>query len=162
MTTAIPRIATSELVALAWIGTVIEPYAIASGTTLQGPDPTTSILSWGDTGFVQVAAVGGQPHVHLPLRRPVLSIDCWATNVGRKRPPWGRANVVAELIVAATYSVGAHGTANDAQRPVTLPSDYGTAIVRGAVVRSEPRRRPSDVAEYAHYGFELEIDWLAL
>jgi len=156
MTLPIPRLPNSELVTLAWCASVLEPYAVASGTTLQGPDPTTKILSWGPTGFVQVIGVGGQPHVHVPLRQPVMSVGCWSANVNGKRPPWGRANAVAELLVAACQG------ANDGQRPVTLPLDYGLARVVGVVALSEPKRLPSDQANYAHFGFELAIDWLAL
>jgi hypothetical protein len=50
----------------------------------------------------------------------------------------------------------------DTQRPVTLPGSYGTARVVGAVATTEVRRRPSDVANYAHYGFELQFSWLSL
>lgn len=158
MTTPVPRLQTSELVCLAWIASVIAPYAVASGTTLQGPDATTGKLSWDGGGFVQVSGTGGSPQRHVPLRQPVLSVDCWSTNVGRKQPPWGRANSLAELLVRATFDTNW----GDTQRPVTLPTGYGKALVRGAVALTEPTRRPADPANYAHYGFDLELSWLAL
>jgi hypothetical protein len=159
MVLAIPKLATSELVTLAWIRDVVTAYDIAAGTTLQGPDPTTGILTWGDTGFVTTAVVGGSPRSHLPLRQPIMSVDCWATNVQKKQPPHGRANMIAELIVAAAYDV-ANG--DDGQRPVTLPAGFPVARVVGAVIQDEPKRVPGDESNYAHYVFQLAISWLAL
>jgi hypothetical protein len=167
MTTPIPKLATSELVTLAWLRGAVTAYDVAAGTTLQGPDPNTGILTWGDTGFVTTTVVGGAPHSHLPLRQPVMSVDCWATHVdttgvprapSRKQPPWGRANMIAELLVAAAYDAGG----DDGQRPVTLPTGFPVARVVGAVVLGEPQRVRGDDANYAHFTFNLAISWLSL
>lgn len=155
---ALPKLANAELVTLAWIRDVVTTYDVAAGTTLQGPDPNTRILSWADTGFVTTAVIGGAPHSHTPLRQPVMSVDCWATTPSKKQPPWGRAASIAETIVAAAYDLGG----DDAQRAVTLPTGYPAARVVGAVVLDEPKRVPGDAANYAHYVFNLAITWLSL
>jgi len=102
--------------------------------------------------------VGGSVNGTVPVRQPVMSIDTYSYNRGGVRPPWGRANNIAEIIVRASYSTewGA------AMGPVTLPSGHGAARVNAASVRTEPERRPADEAGYAHYGFELEISWVYL
>lgn len=158
MVTLIPTIPNSELVALAWIRDIVTAYDVGVGTTLQGPDPDTQILSWGDTGFIQARVVGGSINGTVPLREPVLAIDCFAANVGKNRPPWGRANSIAELIVLAARSINW----GDTQRPVTLPAGYGLARVCDGSVINEPERRTADEANYARYGFELSVSWLAL
>lgn len=158
MTTLLPLLANAELVCLAWIRDIVSTYDVALGTTLQGPDPATQVLSWGDTGFVTCLVVGGTPNGTVPLRQPVLSIDCWAANVGKTRPPWGRANAIAETIVVASRSI----QWGDTQRTVTLPSGYPSVLVRDGSALTEPERRPADEANYAHYGFNLSMSWLAL
>lgn len=159
MTLLIPTIPNSELVALGWIRDVVNAYDIAVGTTLQGPDPDTLILPWGDTGFVQCSVVGGNINGTVPIRSPVMSVDCYAVNQQSKsRPPWGRANSIAEMIVAASrvFTWGA------TQRAVTLPTTFGKVLVREGSVVNEPERRPADEASYARYGFELKMSWLPL
>lgn len=158
MPTLIPTLPNSELVTLAWIRDVVTAYDVGVGTTLQGPDPETQVLSWGTTGFLTAAVVGGSIHGTVPMRQPVMSIDVWAANVDGSRPPWGRANSIAELIVQAAYSFDW----GDTQRPVVLPAGFGSALVRDGSVLNEPERRPSDAANYAHYGFQLSVSWVPL
>jgi hypothetical protein len=158
MTTPLVLRPNSELVTLAWIRDIVEAYGVAAGTTLQGPDSETQILSWGDTGFVQTTVIGGSVNGTVPIRQPVMSIDCWAANPKKSRPPWGRANSIAEAIVTAARYVNF----GDTQGPVTLPTGYGLARVSDGSVLTEPERRPADAANYARYGFNLQISWLAL
>lgn len=158
MALKIPTPPNSELVCLAWIADVVNAYDIGEGTTLPGPDPATQVLSWGTAGFVQCLVVGGSVNGLTPLRQPTLSIDCYATNVNGGRPPWGRANAIAEMIVNACRVVNWA----DTQRPVTLPTTYGKVLVREASAHNEPQRRPNDPANYAHYGFEMQMSWLPL
>lgn len=158
MAVAIPTFPNSELVTLAWIKDVVTAYDVATGSTLQGPDPDTQVLSWGKTGFVQAISVGGSINGNTPMRQPVMSIDCYAANVDGGRPPWGRANSIAETIVRASRSF----LWGDTQRAVTLPGTFGRALVRDGSALAEPTRRPADEANFAHYGFELSISWLPL
>lgn len=164
MTTAIPLLANNELVTLAWIRDIVTTYGVAAGTVLQGPDPETGILSWGDTGFVTASTVGGTPNGTVPLREPVMEILCHATRVDSQkrptgsRPPWGQANAIAETIIVASRSIN-HG---DTQRVVTLPAGYPSVRVVDGSALTEPERRRSDEANYAIFGFTLSVSWLAL
>ncbi|HEX8106106.1 MAG TPA: hypothetical protein VF516_00195 [Kofleriaceae bacterium] len=157
-TPLLPRLANNELVALAWIRDIVSVYNVALGTTLQGPDPDTQVLSWGDTGFVTASTVGGTPNGTVPLREPVMEILCHATNPGKSRPPWGRANAIAETIIEAARSINW----GDTQRPVTLPTGYPAVRVGDGSALTEPERRRSDEANYAIFGFTLSVSWLAL
>jgi hypothetical protein len=151
---------TGELVAIWWLKALtdrLNPDMI--GTILPGPDAESNNLSWGSSGFVQVAAIGGTPMVDLPVRQSVLSVDTWAANVGRKRAPWGRANNLAEGIVTAVWDLDENDVLY--KRPVATPAAYRNALVLNAST-TEPVRRPSDEANWAHYGFDLSLTWVAL
>ncbi|AMW13315.1 hypothetical protein A4E84_29765 [Streptomyces qaidamensis] len=136
----------TELVATAWLQQVPDMQADV-GTELP-KDPTT----WPD-GFVQVMTVGGTPGIHLPMRRPVVQVDCWAATPGSPEPPWGLASHLGALILAATYTAG--------QRLTELPDLFGTVRVQSAYAVSEPRRIPSDEARFARVQFDLQLHWSA-
>ena len=65
--------ANSELVTEAWIRSI--PGWLA-GVAGQLPQDTAS---WVEHGFVTTMVVGGTPHPYGGIRRPVMSIDAWAT-----------------------------------------------------------------------------------
>lgn len=160
MTTLLPLLANAELVAAAYLRTVVSAYDAAVGTTLQGPDPDTGELSWGDVGFIQLAVVGGTPNGTVPIRRPVLSLDFWAVNVEGSRPPWNRANGIAEVCVQAHHAFGPH--ADGTHVAVTLPTGYPAVYVQEFTFLGEPERRPADEANYAHYGCQVQMSWVSL
>lgn len=150
---------TSELVGINWIKTISGMPTLSVATTLPGPDDEFGNTSWAASGFVQVAVVGGSPDLDVPVRIPVFSVDCWAVNVGKKNPPYGRANAIAEQIVNSVYT---YHQAGQHKRLIEIPGGaYAPAVVIGARVLTEPARRLADPANYARYGFELQLTWLA-
>ena len=156
MTTLPPN---SELVAVAWLGTVtgMSPGMVAT----QLPADQSA---WSANGFVTIgggdgsggAVIGGQPNLYMPLRAPVLSVHCWAVTPGSAKPPWGKAAHLAELIV-----VGCYGETS-MRRALTLPGTYADARVNEAYPLNEPRRIPGDQSGYAHYQMDLQLHWVAL
>jgi hypothetical protein len=157
MATLLPLLANAELVCVAYLRAIVAAYDVGVGTTLQGPDDN-GVLSWGKTGFVQAVVVGGTPNGTVPIRRPVLSLDFWAVNVDGSRPPWGRANAIAEVCVQAAYAFAPY----DTHRAVALPSGYPSAYVSEFSILGEPERRPADPANYAHYGCQVQMSWVPL
>lgn len=129
--------ATPELVAEAWLKAVVGDRV---STSL--PKDNTS---WAASGFVTLTTVGGTPNAYVPLRDPVMSVDCWAVNKQSQKPPWNKAAALAEAIVAACQD---HQTI---ARTVTLPTGYPAAQVKSAYVTGDPRRVHSDPSSYAHY-----------
>ena len=153
----LPLRATSELVAVAWIGSItnLSPQMVA--TTLP-PDanPDGSPASWLQTGFVTVSVVGGSPDIYLPVKKPVIQVDCWAARPGSNRPPWWQANVLAETIRYATLQrTGFNRTLELAANGATYPS----AVVTSAYFMTEFRRLYSDVADYARFTADLHLIW---
>lgn len=150
MSTPVLR-ATPELVAIAWLKTVVGDIV---ATTLPKPAADGS-LSWADSGFVTITTVGGSPNLYVPLREPAIGVDCWATNPGSQKPPWNKAACIAEAIVAACQ---AHATI---PQTLTLPTGYPAAQVRSAYVTGEPRRVPDDPSSYARYSIPgLILAWV--
>lgn len=153
---------TSDLVAVAWISGVPGLSADMVSTNLP-QDKTT----WATTGFITVSTIAGAPHVDLPIRRPVVQVDCWAVNPNSPRPPWGKANALAEKI--RDHVESDNRLADNFYRTLTFTNlgDYYPAAIKEAIMRTEPRRGivqgmvpQGDEGYYAHYMLDLEIHWV--
>lgn len=149
----------SELVAVAWLGTITGLTTSMVSTLL--PKDTEA---WATDGFVTIGGgdgsgggvIGGAPNLYMPLRAPVLSVHTWAVTPGSAKPPWGKAARLAELIVAGCYDEATM------RRTLTLPTGYATARANEAYPLGEPRRIPGDQSGYAHYQLDLQLHWVAL
>lgn len=137
-------------IATLWLGSV-ELDADGIGTDL--PDEPTT---WAAHGFVQVpTAVGGTPDIDLPVRAPVVQLDCWTNRPNSPLAPWAKAEHLAGQVVAAALS----------QRgPVALELPDGFVSVRVDAVwaASEPRRVLGDPSRYAHVSLDLQMKWTLL
>jgi len=150
---------TSDIVAVAWLATI--PGLSSSMVSTNLPQDFTT---WSETGFVISNVIAGAPDLYLPVRRPVVQVDCWAVNPNSGKSPWGKANHLAELV--RSHVEGDRRTAN-LQRLLSFPQgDYLGANVLEAIMLTEPRRAITvgltpvgDEASYAHYMFDLELTW---
>lgn len=143
-----PYLPTNELVAIAWLKS-IEGIPENSVNTQLPADNST----WEASGFVQVGMAGGTPDMYTPQNQPVLQVDCWAANPNSEKPPWGKANNLAEIIKAAVYDKRYWGH-------LTLPATHENVRVLGAVATTEPRRVLGDEARFACYTFDLQLFWV--
>jgi hypothetical protein len=142
---------TNELVAVAWLSQRVAGLTAGMvATTL--PSDTAA---WADEGFVQAQALpGGVPDVDVPIRRPLFQLDFWAVAPGSGKPPWNKANRLAELVRIAVEEGQQYG------QPVTLPATYAGARVLSVRLESEPLRMPGDPSGYARFTADLAIDWV--
>lgn len=144
----------ADLVAVAWIASI--PGLVADGVATSLPSDETT---WAANGFVVVPThVGGTPHSTIPLRRPVLQVECWGTVPGSDKLPWGIPNQLAEQIRAGTYDRTAFS------RPLAITAGtvaYPAARVLSAKMLTEPRRIWSDQGDYAGYVFDLALQFVA-
>lgn len=149
---------TAELVAVALISTFANVPSGAVGMTL--PADTSK---WINTGFVQVSVLTGTTPPGLALRQTSLSIDLWALRgVNTLRPDWGTAAVLAEIVH--------HGCTEHRAVQITVSPgpNYPNARVLTAYPLTDPVVRPSstpgpgetDVASWAHYGFDMRMNWV--
>lgn len=147
-----PFLPHTELVARAWILSI--PGMLASvGTTLPG-----DIATWAEHGFYQLSLAGGRRDRDVPQSRSLIQVDAFAATPNSGRPPWSKANQMAEVIVAQTY--GSVDDPTPAARVVTLPTGYQQARVQTVEVTSEPRRMLGDEARIAHYSLDMIITWV--
>lgn len=146
----------NELVGIAWLKGVPGLPAGSIGTTLPSDNST-----WSASGFIQVGIAGGSPEPYLPIHRPVLQLDFWAVNSSGSRPPWGKANQLAEVVKANCYDH--QDAATPTLRTVTLHvAGYQQARVLSAQMMTEPRRMPDDEARYARYSADLALVWTVI
>lgn len=129
--------ATPELVATAWLKTIVGDRV---ATTLPKDNS-----SWAASGFVTLTSTGGTPNLYVPLREPVMGVDCWAVNPDSQKPPWNKAACLAEAIQAACYQ------RRTIPQTVALPTGYPSVQVRSAYTTGEHRRIPDDPSSYARY-----------
>lgn len=139
---------TTDLVAVAWLASV---PGLSSGMVATKLPADNS--NWAAAGFVQIIAVGGTPELYVPVAAPVVGVSCWAVNPNSSKPPWGKANHLAELIRLATYD---H---QNVPRALSLPANFGHARVTAAYFVSEPKRIPGDPANYARFDVDLALRW---
>ena len=146
--------ASVDLVATAWIRTI--PGLTADGVATQLPSDETS---WAKNGFIVVpVTVGGTPHMYIPLRRPVVQVECWATVPGSDKLPWGIASQLAEQVRFGTYD------RTSFSRLLTItsgPVTYPSARVLSAKCMTEPHRVWSDSGDYAGYSMDLMLQYVA-
>lgn len=142
--------ANTELTAIAWLSSLDGVPGDAVATTLPTDNST-----WSASGFVQVTGgVGGTVNAYVPMRGPVVQVTCWAVNPNSKRPPWGKANNLAETIWAACYNPANFHAA------LTLRDSFPQVRVHAAYPVGEIRRLPGgDVSEYAAYTFDVALKW---
>jgi hypothetical protein len=139
--------ANHELVTIAWLKTVVGDRV---SVTLPKDNAT-----WAASGFCTIDTVGGSPNIYVPLREPVMSVDCWAFNPGSQKPPWNKASTLAQAIQAACWD---HPRI---PQTVALPAGYPAVQVRSAYCTGEPRRIPDDPSSYARYSIPgLAIAWV--
>lgn len=143
------------LVAQAWLAQRVTGLTAAM---VAGRLPA-DVTAWADLGFVQVTPVTGVPDVDVPIRKPLVQVDCWATTVDAAgnvstRQPIGKAWRLAELIRVATEADTARYSSL-----VVLPADYDSAIVLSAWLQTEPSEVADDPSGYARVTFDLELNW---
>jgi hypothetical protein len=147
----VPR-ANSDLVALTWLRSIPGIDAGMVATTLP-----SDVSKWATAGFIVASIPGGAPWAHIPVHRPVVSLDFWAANLApsgdvTSKPPWGKAHSLAELVRAATYEDIGMGI-------VELPVSGLRARLLSVFPLTEPRRVSGDDARYAHYQFDALMHW---
>jgi hypothetical protein len=160
VTTPLALLGNDELTCMAWIGSVpgITPQMVA--TTLPADtNPNGSVADWVRSGFVTISVVGGNPDAALPVNRPVMQVDTWATKPGSNRPPWWMAANLASMIRRATWD------RHNIPRPLTITANgvaYPSAVVLSAYMATAFRRLYDDAADYARYSGDLALQWVTV
>lgn len=160
MTAPLPLLPSDEMVATAWIGTVPGISADMVGTQLPPDADAKGVPApWVQTGYVTVAVVGGTPDALLPVNRPVIQVDCWATDPGSNKPPWMMAKAIGAAIQRATWD------RYRICRPLAISLNgaaYPAAVVHSAYLNTAFRRVYDDAGDYARYSADLALSWVTV
>jgi hypothetical protein len=141
---------TAELVAQAWLATI--PGITSSMVATVLPSKSTG---WASTGFVVVAAAGGNSEVYVPVHRSLVQVDAVCFAADSQRPPWGRVDQLAQIIADACYG----DTSDGAQLTLTAGPSTGRAALLGAWLSSEPQRLYGDDASLARKRLDVMLAW---
>lgn len=145
--------ATTELVAIAWLKDLVGDIV---ATTVPRNDTVAA------SGFVTVHTSGGSSNMYIPIREPVVLIDCWWAAKESVKPPFHKASALAEQIVAGCYD---H---ENTPRLLPLPAGYPNARVLSAHVVQDPRRpvipgagdSSADLGSWARITLGVQFHWI--
>jgi len=152
-----PYYPTDELVGVAWLSQRVPGLTAADvATTLPRASSATESVPWLTKGFVQVQAIStGRSLIDIPVRRPVLQVDCWAASpASSSKVPWNKAARLVELIRVAAEEDTRFG------QPVDLPNGYLGARVQAVYLATDPNRITGDDSGYARFSLDLAVDWV--
>lgn len=109
-------------------------------------------------GFMRTSTVGGGPNQIVPMREPVVGVECWfappATSTSTKSH-WRRAEQLAEQLVDATYDTDLMGVVVD----LTQIGSYRSARVHTVTVVGGPTKDEDDESDWARYDVDLLFLW---
>jgi len=158
----------AEQVGIAWIKSLDTVNADVVATAMPS-DPT----EWATNGLIQVGVASGVGRMYSgTLRNSVLQIDCWATNPGSQKVPWGKAAELASQLWYACDDDDAQqqrlqigntpGVFLDVSVFTVYPLSDMRRLVSGGGLDGESTtkttRDPS--MGYARIQFDLQMNWL--
>lgn len=152
---------TTELVAMAWIGSIPSQFGNFTPSmvaTQPPPEQNWPLNEDGLGNFITVTVVGGTPMPGVPISQPIVEVKAYATKPGSNKPPWFAANDLISRIWLATMSKlpGVFGRKLDI---VANGVQYAPASCLEAIVHTEPRRMYSDARNWACYSVDMSLSW---
>jgi hypothetical protein len=146
VTTPVLR-ANNEMVTIAFLKTIVGDRV---ATTLP-----KDVTGWVEQGFVTVDTVGGTPNLYVPLREPVMGVECWAVNAELAETP-----VEQGVRPGCRPSKTPAGTTRPCRAPWSSRTGYPVVQVKGAYLAGDTRRIPDDPSSYARYSIPgLVVTW---
>jgi len=133
-----------------WLSTI--PGFTADTVTLQLPPEA----QWVTNGAVTVLPLGGKPSPTMAWSTDMLQVECWASNIGSDKLPWGKAFSLAMQIRLASLD------RQFAQRTVSCTNngiEYPAAAVRTVVAITQPHRIYGTPSDYAAYATDYAVTW---
>lgn len=160
----------AEQVGIAWVKSLDSVTADVVATSMPS-DPD----AWSENGLIQIGIASGVGRMYSgTLRNSVLQVDCWATNPGSQKVPWGKAAELASQLWYACdedefqqtkLQIGSTpGLFFDAALYTAYPLSDMRRLVSGGGLDGESTtkttRDPS--MGYARIQFDLQMNWLVL
>lgn len=148
---AVTLLPNSETVCVTYIQTMAGLQVDVVATQLPSDNK-----QWATYGAILVSVVGGIPDMDIPVAHPVIQLDFLANNPGSNKPPWFKANALAEQVRMALYDKAHVGRI---VTPTAGGVQYPAAKVLTAYFLTEPRRIYGDAGTYARYSADLALSW---
>lgn len=139
---------TNEVVMVAWLKALPNIPSDKVATVLPVDN---SVIA--PSGFITTMVAGGEPHKYVPRNSPVYEVNCWAVNPNSEKPPWGKANNLAEIIKESFYDQSNFGH-------LTTPSPFENVRTMSGYLLNSPKRVPEDEGRFARYTFEILFHWV--
>jgi hypothetical protein len=148
---------TTRFVAAGWLQLAVPGVGV--GTELPDPgeqDQAAAYAAARTNGFMRTAQVGGSPHRYVPMREPVVQVECWfPPPASGKQASWARAEQLANRVVAATYERSLMGRLID----LSTVGNYAPARVHTVIALSEPDPVEEDDSDWSRFDVDLEFRW---
>jgi hypothetical protein len=105
---------------------------------------------------MRTAQVGGSPDRYVPMREPVVQVECWLPPpASGRQASWARAEQLANRVVAATYDRSLMGRLID----LSTVGNYAPARVHTVIALSEPDPVEEDDSDWSRFDVDLEFRW---
>lgn len=128
-------------------------------TDLPGPDGFGN-YPWQNEGFIRVGSIFEDINIYTTVREAVTTLECFAFTPNASKPPYPKANLIAEKVVNATLP---NQYSNVLKGKLELPSRYYPVSILEATIAVGPRRDFRLVNDNrAVYMVDLRIVWVAL
>lgn len=153
MTTPLYR-PTTLLVSQAWLRLALPGVRVAS----ELPEKADQALR--TDGFLRTSTVGGGTDRYVPMRNPVIGVECWvapdpAGGADPEQTAWLIADQLGERLLAATFDRALQGVAID----LSAFGDYAPARVHDVIAVSDPDRNDSDPSDWSRVDLDLAFTW---
>lgn len=141
----------TRYVAAGWLQLAVP--GVSAGTELPGVEDHPAMRT---DGFLRIAAAGGSPDEYVPMREPVVQVECWlAPPATGKQVSWARAEQLANRVLAATYD----GALMSRLIDLTSVGDYAPARVHTVTALSEPDPVEQNDTDWARFDLDLLFRW---
>lgn len=128
-------------------------------TDLPAPDGQGN-YPWQETGFIRVGSIFEDINYYTGRREAVATLECYGYTPNSNKPPFPRANALAEKVVNATLP---NQHFNVLKGKLELPSRYYPVSILEATISTGPRRDVRLVNDQrAVYLVDFRLLWVAL
>lgn len=148
---------TTRYVVAGWLQLAVPGVGV--GSELPDPDEQDQAAAYEAAraaGFMRTALVGGSPDRYVPMREPVVQVECWfPPPASGRQASWARAEQLANRVLAATYDGSLMGRLID----LSQVGSYAPARVHTVTALSEPDPVQEDQSDWARYDLDVSLMW---
>lgn len=148
---------TTKLVMIGWLKLALPGPGV--DTDLPTEDDPAAYVAVQTDGFLRIAGAGGSPHPDVPMRQPIVQVECWFAPRPDRKPvaARNRAEQLANRVLDATYDPALMGQVID----LSGIGDYAPARVHTVTALTEPDEVEEDASDWSRWDVDVEVLWSA-